>query len=159
MIDEDHKLQHLTNFFFPRMYDVDGNGVIDQEEMTKIVQVKPTYNTIPCPTKSTPKYCKKYCCLPWKHCKLRFKLSPVENTNKSIGPHCKQSLNKFFGMGKRWQHPFEMLRNAGDLWHAGRRGREADGHCRGESQEYLQQVKKDCRHRNNGKVQRYPLRQ
>ena len=23
------------------MYDVDGNGVIDQEEMTKIVQVKP----------------------------------------------------------------------------------------------------------------------
>ena len=65
MIDEDHKLQHLTNFFFPRMYDVDGNGVIDQEEMTKIVQVKPTYNTIPCPTKSTPKYCKKYCCLPW----------------------------------------------------------------------------------------------
>ena len=28
-----------TNFFFlSRMYDVDGNGVIDQDEMTKIVQ-------------------------------------------------------------------------------------------------------------------------
>ena len=25
-------------FFFCRMYDVDGNGVIDQDEMTKIVQ-------------------------------------------------------------------------------------------------------------------------
>ena len=28
-----------TNLILPRMYDVDGNGVIDQEEMTKIVQV------------------------------------------------------------------------------------------------------------------------
>ena len=26
-------------FVFARMYDVDGNGVIDQDEMTKIIQV------------------------------------------------------------------------------------------------------------------------
>ena len=30
-------MQYLTDPS-PRMYDVDGNGVIDQEEMTKIVQ-------------------------------------------------------------------------------------------------------------------------
>ena len=29
--------------FLRRMYDVDGNGVIDQEEMTKIVQVRYCY--------------------------------------------------------------------------------------------------------------------
>ena len=67
------------------MYDVDGNGVIDQEEMTKIVQV----NLLKI-------HSKKYCYLPSKHCKLRFKLFTVENTNKSIGPCCKKSLNKFF---------------------------------------------------------------
>ena len=40
-IDEDDiSLQYFNNFPSPRMYDVDGNGVIDQEEMTKIVQVK-----------------------------------------------------------------------------------------------------------------------
>ena len=32
-------MKFLLIFVFARMYDVDGNGVIDQDEMTKIIQV------------------------------------------------------------------------------------------------------------------------
>ena len=85
------------------MYDVDGNGVIDQEEMTKIVQVEV--------------HSKKYCYLPWKHCRLRFKLSQVENTNKSISAHIANNLlNKVW---KWWQNEMFATQAIYDMLGAG----------------------------------------
>ena len=49
-----------------------------------------------------------------------------------------------------------MVANAGHLRHAGRRCSEANGHCRGESQEYLQQVKKLPRISSTGQKKNCP---
>ena len=38
--------ENKKNPFNYRMYDVDGNGVIDQDEMTKIIQVRRTQSSL-----------------------------------------------------------------------------------------------------------------
>ena len=102
------------------MYDVDGNGVIDQDEMTKIVQVDKNLND----------FCSS---------------SKLYQFN---GFYSKLSLKVdiYYLYDIKSHQRSEVWRNiwSGDLWHAGGWVHQTNGHCWGEGKEYLQQVFKKC---------------